>query len=79
VEVYVVTSQQLRRIDRLEGHPSFYHREPVALDDSLLLPGLTVEGQRSLRVEAYVGPQVEKYHGVYLGARWPLTEEDAVA
>ncbi len=27
VEVYAVTESELRRLDRLEGHPSFYKRE----------------------------------------------------
>src|SRR5690606_19616506 len=42
-EVYEVDAATLARLDRLEGHPSFYRREPIALDD----------GER---VEAYLLP-----------------------
>ena len=37
-EVYLVGPDTLARLDRLEGHPSWYRRVPIALDD-----GSTVE------------------------------------
>ena len=44
-EIYEVDAQTLEALDRLEGHPSFYRRLPVRLDDGeevltyLLNPG----------------------------------------
>lgn len=32
-EVYEVDAATLARLDRLEGHPRFYERTPIALDD----------------------------------------------
>lgn len=32
-EVYEVDAATLARLDRLEGHPRFYQRTPIALDD----------------------------------------------
>merc|ERR1712203_1305096 len=31
-EVYAVNPKQLASLDRLEGHPNFYHREPTRLE-----------------------------------------------
>lgn len=33
-EVYRVGDECLKRLDRIEGHPSFYSRKPVGLKDS---------------------------------------------
>ena len=44
-EIYWIDSATLAALDRLEGHPSFYRRRPVRLDDGeevltyLLTPG----------------------------------------
>lgn len=32
-EVYEVDGETLERLDRLEGHPTFYRREPMVLDN----------------------------------------------
>src|SRR5262249_46638083 len=36
-EVYDVDPETLERLDRLEGHPSFYRRRPIALEDGTLV------------------------------------------
>jgi gamma-glutamylcyclotransferase (GGCT)/AIG2-like uncharacterized protein YtfP len=48
-EIYLVTPEILARVDRLEGHPTFYQRLPIRLDDgsdaeSYLLPPRRVVG-----------------------------------
>lgn len=48
-EVYVVNAETLRELDKLEGHPDFYRREWIVLDDgrevqTYLMDGSKVEG-----------------------------------
>lgn len=31
-EVYKVSPETLQRVDRLEGHPTFYHRKPIMVE-----------------------------------------------
>jgi gamma-glutamylaminecyclotransferase len=52
-EAYEAGPEVMERLDRLEGHPDFYHREPVAL-----------EGESSGSAIAYVltGP-LQPWHG----------------
>lgn len=35
-EVYEVDDLTLKRLDRLEGHPNFYRRQPTILDDGTI-------------------------------------------
>ena len=49
-EVYEVDADQLRHLDRLEGHPDFYHRIPARLADP------------ALEVELYVLPPTYREH-----------------
>lgn len=51
-EIYAVSAQQLEALDRLEGHPRFYYREPIALE--------TVLGPEVDEVQAYFLP-AERY------------------
>ena len=49
-EVYIVRPDTLARLDQLEGHPRFYRRAPIALEDgstveTYLLPRNRVEGR----------------------------------
>ncbi len=49
-EVYIVGPDTLARLDQLEGHPRFYRRAPIALEDgctveTYLLPRDRVEGR----------------------------------
>ena len=49
-EVYIVGPDTLARLDQLEGHPQFYQRAPIALEDgtiveTYLLPRGRVEGR----------------------------------
>ncbi len=49
-EVYIIGPDTLARLDQLEGHPRFYRRAPLALEDgttveTYLLPRNRVEGR----------------------------------
>ncbi len=49
-EVYTVDARVLADLDRLEGHPRFYHRTAIRLDDGVvvqvyLMPGDRVAGR----------------------------------
>lgn len=49
-EVYEVTRAELAALDRLEGHPTFYRREPIELEDGAV-------------VEAYLLPEARAWSG----------------
>lgn len=53
-EVYELDSETLARVDHLEGHPRFYRRRPIQLEDgstveTYLLPAARVAGYPVIR------------------------------
>lgn len=46
-ELYEVDDLALARLDRLEGHPSYYRREAVALDDGRIVETYVLPGDRA--------------------------------
>ena len=48
-EVYEVTDECLKALDRLEGHPSFYKRTPVVTDNGLEVDTYIYQGETKHR------------------------------
>lgn len=62
-EVYAVDETTLARLDRLEGHPHFYERKTIRLEDgeevmAYLLPAEEVEGLPRIASGDWVGHHV---------------------
>ena len=70
-EVFEVNDVVLRDLDRLEGHPSWYERQPLQV---------TLEDGSTLAVEGYVLPEAYRHrHREVPGGRWPAANATNVA
>ena len=46
-EVYEVDQETLRKLDRLEGHPRFYKRQKIRLDDGKVVEAYLLSGEQA--------------------------------
>lgn len=74
VEVYEVEANNISPVDRLEGHPNFYCREPVEIkmDDGKVV---TAEIYLYNRVENRFNHKDMVINGDYANPKFPNTEE----